>query len=393
MIRFFKFDFPAGTKFLPKRVTFEVVQGSIGIVKTNSLKTADDISDIALNEKTTISECTQEQYQAFSSETKRIDEFEEIPSFLSQQPKWETGIFSLPYSRNACFFNPGLEEIGGEMFLFTRRYRYEMRNFKSHTGTNDLAIFKLNGVIPLHEPIVPRPPRRFDREQWEDPRAMKFGDECFISFSTYVQGENWPIRQSLCRLSEDMKEFTVVCEPDYKGNSSNPEEGKDHEKNWLWFELNSIPYCIYTLDPMLVFYMDAAGGVVEASSYEGSLSQWRYGRIRGGTPPVMIDGELFTFFHSSRPWIDEFGRNRRRYYMGALSISLDGPFKINRITRNPILIGSEFDVRELNSPLVVFPCGAKLIDDKWLVTMGINDEQCGWIKIPHAELLEKMIEL
>jgi len=41
-------------------------------------------------------------------------------------------------------------------------------------------------------------------------------------------------------------------------------------------------------------------------------------------------------------------------------------------------------------PLVVFPCGAILRNGEWLVTLGVNDCESAWIKIPHERLMETM---
>jgi predicted GH43/DUF377 family glycosyl hydrolase len=121
----------------------------------------------------------------------------------------------------------------------------------------------------------------------------------------------------------------------------------------------------------------------EHKTGEKSLN-WDYGIIRGGTPPVMTDNgdEYLTFFHSRLP--DE--KHRWRYYMGAYAFESQPPFRITRITTEPLLAGSSADVWSKDKPLVVFPCGSRLKDGKWLVTMGVNDLASAWIEIPHADL-------
>ena len=61
-------------------------------------------------------------------------------------------------------------------------------------------------------------------------------------------------------------------------------------------------------------------------------------------------------------------------------------FEIVRMTVEPLLAGSDRDLRLLNGPLVIFPGGAIVNNGKWLVVFGVNDEQSGWIEIPHLDL-------
>ena len=52
-------------------------------------------------------------------------------------------------------------------------------------------------------------------------------------------------------------------------------------------------------------------------------------------------------------------------------------------TNKPMLYASEKDERMYpeENPLVVFPCGAIIEDDKCLISLGINDEKTGILTI------------
>jgi hypothetical protein len=76
--------------------------------------------------------------------------------------------------------------------------------------------------------------------------------------------------------------------------------------------------------------------------------------------------------------------------MGCYAFEAKLPFHITRITEEPLLIGSQNDYWVDKKPLVVFPCGSLLRGQEWLVTLGVNDLKCGWIKIPHKDLTKRM---
>ena len=389
-MKYFKFKFPEGIKKLPKKIKYEIIEGSFGLIDTtenSNRRLIPELSRLCKEPDPVFFELSNPDATEILKPLKLYGEYQEIPSFM-EQTKWDTGIFKLPYDSGTCFFNPGIVRHKGDLLLFTRRYRYITRNFSSHFGVNDLAIFTLNDDLSIiGDRTVPEPPHRYQNEQWEDPRVISTENwGLLIGMATYVQKKSWKIRQSLCQISQGLGIFHVVSEPDYGGNSSNPALGTEHEKNWIWYEDGSEMRCIYTLQPLTVFRMSLNGKPKDEDVERSDSNKWRFGTLRGGTPPIKVGDEWVMFFHSSRPWNDENNRPRRRYYMGALTMSTKPPFKILRVTPNPLLVGSEHDIRDLMSPLVIFPCGSVLEDDTWLVTMGINDERCGWIKIPNQEL-------
>lgn len=79
--------------------------------------------------------------------------------------------------------------------------------------------------------------------------------------------------------------------------------------------------------------------------------------------------------------------------MGAYAFESKPPFRITKITLEPLLSGSRYDGGMPDKPPCVF-CGAAIYrDNRWLVTFGVNDIKCGYAYIPHKELLERMVDL
>jgi predicted GH43/DUF377 family glycosyl hydrolase len=317
-----------------------------------------------------------------------------IPSF-TEQTKWESGYFTFPAAGNTVYFNPGVCERDGVPHLFTRRWRYSQKDphWKGSDNTSDLAIWRINDNMTLaNTPIIPRLPLRHPSEQWEDPRVVVGQDGVArVSFVTWTHKKPWPFHQVFARLSADWSQVEGVLEPTYGNNTPNHQIPSGPEKNWTWFEHDSVWHCRYGINPSDVFSITAEGKLLGAWHGKEVDLPWKHSApLRGGTPPVSVGSEYVTFFHSHLPW----NGTRRRYFMGALAFEAKPPFALTRITRTPILSGSTQDMMGLPNALpCIFPSGAIIRDDKWLVTFGVNDEACGWIKIPRRELDKLLVKI
>lgn len=310
-----------------------------------------------------------------------------IPSF-NEQTRWPTGYFAFPPANNTVYFNCSIADTNGGLHLFTRRWRYNLGAGQSNTKINrsDLAIFKVRPNMTLDSnPIIPATPNRYPHEQWEDPRAIVGADgQTYVAFATWVHYKNWSIRQSLTRLTPDWRKIQPLWEVPHGGNTRAPTAGRTHEKNWIWFEHDKQWHCQYSINPGEVF--SVKNGIVDNVYKTPEIHlPWQFGLpLRGGTPPIRIGDEYLAFFHTATVW----QKPKRRYHMGAYTFKAELPFTLTRITTEPLLSGSEYDFRTLGGPLVIFPNGALFQDGQWLVVFGVNDEACGWIRIPHEDLDE-----
>jgi predicted GH43/DUF377 family glycosyl hydrolase len=129
----------------------------------------------------------------------------------------------------------------------------------------------------------------------------------------------------------------------------------------------------------------------KVAEYEGP--RWEYGHIRGGTTPLPYKGMLLRFFHSALDF--ELAPWRRRYFVGAMLMSTEFPFKPVAISKKPILYGSELDTLTETErsgcihfkSMVIFPLGA--IDyggGRFCLSCGINDSHCGLFTVTEKEL-------
>jgi predicted GH43/DUF377 family glycosyl hydrolase len=147
-----------------------------------------------------------------------------------------------------------------------------------------------------------------------------------------------------------------------------------------------MPHLIYLTRPHEIVKWNQWNEPGEVYKTEETNPLWTHGDPRGGTPPVLVGKEYWSFFHSSLPWLHQ----KRRYFMGAYAIEAQPPFRITRMTSLPLLTGSKQDVWHPPQPLVVFPCGAIHRNKTWLISMGVNDLMSAWIEIPHDDLVHLM---
>jgi predicted GH43/DUF377 family glycosyl hydrolase len=157
------------------------------------------------------------------------------------------------------------------------------------------------------------------------------------------------------------------------------------EKNWVPFEYDGALVIIYQCCPT-----HRVSGL--ETVWETSGPRWPYGEIRGGTPPVEYEGNWLRFFHSHLQ--NELNPPHHRYYVGAYLMEPAPPFKVVRVSRKPVLYGSEADdltpEQRKSCPHwkrnVVFPGGIVTKLDGWLLSVGVNDSACAIVKIKPESL-------
>ena len=298
-----------------------------------------------------------------------------MPSILEQTP-WPTGFFAFPdASPTNEYFNCSIVRKDERNVLIVRR--------RNH-GWNTLEAWYLKGMKPTKRFPIRIPATRSD-EHWEDPRALVRNGTVIVSFCNFAG--NTYAHQAITGLRPDWTAERPL-RIKFGKNGDSLETNVGHEKNWTWFvHDDGRLWFVYGLADGRQVVCKTANGKVQ-TLLESVAPTWDYGEIRGGTSPVKFDGHYWTFMHSSTNWV----KPKRRYHMGALRMEPHPPFRVNGISRAPILSGSERDPRQVNHPPCVFPCGAihQPQTHDWLVTLGVNDCRCAWMRIPHRDLERSM---
>jgi predicted GH43/DUF377 family glycosyl hydrolase len=304
---------------------------------------------------------------------------------------WEADYFDLPTDVGLCHMNSGYcVDDEGQAWLVTRKWvRREKTERSWHSTLMVYRVWETPNSAGRSTPRVVGDPIELKMsgdpfEESEDPRVIFRDGKFYVSYCSWSQRSIYHARQIFAEFDRDWKPINSLKVP-YGLNDFKPATKMDKvaEKNWAWFWHDGSWHFVYSASPHVV--VKAAKKRPEDFKTENKLN-WKYGEIRGGTPPVRIGDEYFTFFHSSLPWR---GR-QKRYYMGAYAFEAKAPFRITKITPAALLRGSESDTRINRGPLVVFPCGAVLENGTWTLTAGVNDEGTAWIRLPHDDLLQRM---
>jgi len=307
------------------------------------------------------------------------------PSIV-RQTKWKCAIMDFEPASGVCYFNPTVIEFGGGVHLIVRKNV----NRGKTTEYNSLVRFVLNPLTlePSSDEIEIELPKIHPEEHFEDPRAIVQGDKIWLSCSTFVLRASYT-HQAFFLLDSDWNTLRRF-DPAYGRNYEQPWTNDGHEKNWLWFRHDGLPHAVYATDPHVVVRF--SGSLVpEAVIATKKTLPWDLHEPRGGTPPILVDGLYWSFFHSSlsaKPI-------KRRYFMGAYAFKPTHPFEIVKMTPKPMLIASEEDRTDPRVPFVVFPGGSlfNYHTRVWTVFIGVNDIDCAWIKIPHSDVEKLCIDL
>ena len=164
------------------------------------------------------------------------------------------------------------------------------------------------------------------------------------------------------------------------------------EKNWTLFGDGPF-HAIYSINPHRVLSFSVEGNS-DIEFAESANEAWdtdayasAHGELRGGAPPQLVDGHYWSFCHS----VDGTEGNYR-YAPAVYRFAAGQPFAPTAAPTRPLaLSGAAAHGRvfpKLNPAVgeVIYPCGAAFRDGRWLVSHGINDEQCAIAILRHDEV-------
>lgn len=231
----------------------------------------------------------------------------------------------------------------------------------------------------------------------EDGRLFSIDDQLYLIYSNNKEDKitRRGFRVFVSKLTFDGQDFHLgetECLSDFEGESSNL-----REKNWTPFSYNQELLLAYSQDPHVIFRPLWNGGECETFCKSFSKNDWQWGVLRGGTPAHLIEGEYLSFFHSSIEMtsIQSEGEKCLHYFMGAYTYEKEPPFKITKISPEPI-VGKNF----YNGPKyayywkpcqVVFP-GGYTYDEKYIwVAFGKHDHEVWITKLDKKNLLNSLI--
>lgn len=257
--------------------------------------------------------------------------------------------------------------------------------------SNLYAICLSNEFEPLDKPVC----LSLEASHAEDPRAFLSRNDFFVSYTDIATAD--PARSSIHLAKIDPKSFVVMQKNDLDLEIS------PIEKNWTPFTVDSEPkrlYMRYYINPSKVFSFNPESvssdiknlSMIEATHKELSW-QDKWGKIRGGTPAVLTQGQYLSFFHSS---FQEKGK--MWYVMGAYTFESQPPFRITKISPFPILFDGMYQTEAKNTAKkglrAVFPCGIVLDEEggKLLAHVSLGENDCA-VKIVTFDVNNLLLSL
>jgi len=308
---------------------------------------------------------------------KLAEEFIQRLKVSSRYPKVSDQVETLPIEIGKLVrhsYNPSIVKHGDGLLM---AYRFH----DGPTLATKLAIAELDFTGKVlsnrHLEIKTEEPASF-----EDPKLFYIGQDVWIC---WVQS-TWPSMPPTAVVKYGRLEGNTVVNV----QQPTPPNPKPIEKNHVPLTVGDALYFIYESEPKQVVFQLDQSKIIE--TFASDPPSWPYGSIRGGTPAIQYQGKLLRFFHSGLD--NEFDGWRRRYFMGAMLMDPVSPFKVEAISKKPVVYGSELDqipVSERSKchqykPRVVFPGGCVEHDSKLWVSVGINDSACSVLKLSHDQL-------
>jgi hypothetical protein len=176
------------------------------------------------------------------------------------------------------------------------------------------------------------------------------------------------------------------------------------EKNWTFFQSGDHAQnecrAIYSIIPHRVLAFSLAGDA-DIIFDEVARQDWTiptyppsHGGLRGGAPPVEMDGRFWSFCHSVHD--DQRGY---RYAAAAYAFAAAPPYRPLMCPALPLDLANEFTRFRNFPPLnpavgaVIYPCGAAREGARWLISHGINDELCAISSLDHTNVLATVHEV
>lgn len=227
------------------------------------------------------------------------------------------------------------------------------------------------------------------RDWFADPRLYRLGGRIFLHWNSgWHEPRNYQFLQELdpagLRPRGAPRELTLAG------------ERRPLEKNWMIFGDGPF-FAVYSVNPHRILRLSLEGegaiagteiGTGEPRPGAGSpFAEYerQFGELRGGAPPQRVGGDYYSFCHSVYGVPENY-----RYVAAAYRFSASPPFAPTGAPAGtfPLVnpFGGERTREKLNPAVgeVTYPCGAALVDGRWFVSYGINDERCAIAVMAHA---------
>ncbi len=273
-------------------------------------------------------------------------------------------------------FNPSLIAFENGFLL---SFRYEAATLVSYIG----VVLLDTSLQPISSPqlLNTRSPLSMIPSQSEDARLFEYRGDLFLIFNDNAE--------ALYRKEADRRDMYMAkilysnghfrLDPPLKLIHKQKYAGQFCQKNWVPFTWNNKLLFSYYLAPHEVLEPDLETGICQTFSEMKTLNRWKWGQLRGGTAPQLIEGEYLAFFHSATRMA---GKSDLHYMMGAYTFSASPPFEITHISAFPIQTEDFYKENR-----IIYPGGYAIDGPNIHIAYGKGDSEI-WIATLDKNLLK-----
>lgn len=220
---------------------------------------------------------------------------------------------------------------------------------------------------------------------YEDSRLFIYKNNLYINFIQYHSYNYNFFRVNFANIFPGNKiNNKNIYTPDIDNNNKKI----SLQKNWLFFEKNNEIHIIYSLDPMMIVYKNESNDFIKWKKIIKKIGiSWDYGEIRSSTIPIFIKkyNRYISFFHSHLKTKDSY----REYFIGVFLF--DHEYTITNYTKQPLIISTrDIDIKKSYFSKCILPYGCIEVNDKLILTVGVNDCESGIIEIQTDKLFEML---
>ena len=285
-------------------------------------------------------------------------------------------------------FNPSIIDTD-EGYLLTFRYLADPEKlWISYTGIVLLDhSFKQISLVQL---LDARGENSLVPSQTEDARIFSYRGDLYITYNDNPKVINTSKKDRrdiyIAKLSYSNNRFSLSTPL----KLINPVKYKKNlwEKNWIPLVWNDQLFMSYSINPHEVLLVDMESGICSPCFCTTPSISWKWGTMRGGTPPLMVDGEYLAFFHSAMEMVSGATGNNTKmwhYFMGAYTFSSEPPFGLKKTSPLPINEKAFYLVSD-SPKKVIYPGGYVISGSTIYLAYGKDDTEM-WIAVINKDKL------
>ncbi len=216
----------------------------------------------------------------------------------------------------------------------------------------------------------------------DDPQLFVHAGRPHVGFIG-VKGPLGPCSQLYARLDDDSLDVEEVFYPHYEHRPA-------WEKNWGFFSPGGELYAVHSIGPAHVIYRIDGNSAYPVYGQANPLP-WSGGHRRGGAAPVLVEDRYYSWFHGSEWQADKAtGASTLIYNVGVYTFEPFAPFRPIQQVSKP-LVWADCKTKPLTANRsVIFPRGAVLRGDRWLVSVGVHDRHCDILEFSREEVDEAL---